>query len=505
MAVIKNISYFLFALVLSKPLGFILSFILAKALGPADFGVWITLVLLVSYSPIACLGTVEALVKKVPFHRGRNEHREIQELEDSIMGSVILAAFFILAVACVALLFLPDMLWGMDSHLTAVMLVAAATMFFSGFFYYRLSAYENFKAVGTLDFFRSVVALLFMGGLGWKWSLKGVVFGYLLHEASVCGLAIYFNVRTVGKVGWSFQKTRLISVVRIGFPITVLWWTLTLTGTVDRVVLGSMLGPLAVGHYGLGISLGSILGLIPMAVGRVLYPKVNMEFGKNVGAAAMKKIVLAPSLALGTLLANVQVVVLVVMPFLYNEFLPKYQLGLHAGQILILGGFFGCMLRNGDNFLIAANHETAFLKFIVLTLVFNIVADVSLVKAGLGIEGIALGTSLSALLLTTIVWRKVLVGLEFSGQQIWTSLLNLYLPGLLLIGIILVVHFTYPAAIHTFNWLTVVCGIFVVLLLNSLLFCHPVYREAMQSWAKRLLKMRNDYLMRRSPVGGRVG
>ena len=55
---LTNIIYFFVAIVLAKFIGGFTTIFLAKILQPADYGVWMTMLLIVSYSPIVCFGTV---------------------------------------------------------------------------------------------------------------------------------------------------------------------------------------------------------------------------------------------------------------------------------------------------------------------------------------------------------------------------------------------------------------------------------------------------------------
>jgi O-antigen/teichoic acid export membrane protein len=482
MSALKNIFYFLAAAVLSKPLGFLLSLVIAKSLGPADFGVWVTLQLIVSYSPIIGLGTVETLLKLVPRYLGRRDMHRVHEIENSVIGSIALAAFIVIGAAFFLLLLFPSTLRGISSSLLAMMLIASATSFVTGYFYTRFAAYENFKAAGSMDFLRSSLALVFVGSMVWLWGLRGAVAGYVLHELGTCVLTTLINVRCHGKVRLTLRRDLFIQSVRVGFPITVLWWVLTLTGSVDRVVLGSLLGPLAVGHYGLALSIVNVLYLLPVVVGRVLYPQLNRHIGRADESGSTKQIVLIPTLALGTLLANMQLALLVTMPYLYNRLLPKYHPGLTAGQILMLGAFFGCVMRNGANYLIAVNQERVFIKYIVLTLLFNVISDVSLVKAGFGIAGVALGTSLAGLLLTTLVWRRVLIRLGF--VRVWTTLLVIYLPITLVVGATVCLRLAYSTAFTTFDGSAVTRGLGLLVLVNGLLYCSSTYRAEFQSWRR---------------------
>jgi O-antigen/teichoic acid export membrane protein len=462
--------------------------VLAKALGPQEFGVWITLLLIVTYSPIISLGSVETLVKKVPYFLGRNEKERVREVESSVLGSLTLSAGVILALALAALLVLPLTAIKISRYIVAMWLVTIAISYFSAYFYQRFCAYENFKMTGATDACRSVLSLLLVGGLGWVWGLRGAVAGFFLQEIGVFGIAASLNIRAYGAPGISFRKDLIVNAVRIGFPITLLLWVLGLSASVDRVVLGSLLGAVSVGYYGLGMSVAGILALIPMVVGRVLYPKVNKQFGENPDSESMKRVVVAPSLALGTLAVNMQAVLLVGAPFLYCVMLPKYRPGLLAGQILILGSFFGALMRNGTNYLIATNHERIFLKYIAATLVFNIVFDVGLVRAGFGTEGVAVGTSLAGLFLTTLVWRRTLKGLGFAGRRQWGAMFELFLPIIVLTLVFCCLWVFHRTMFQKPGLSLAPIGVLLLVLVNGILWCIPVYRNEMIAWKNRVLR-----------------
>jgi O-antigen/teichoic acid export membrane protein len=490
MSAIKNISFFLVAIILSKALGFLQSFVVAKALGPANFGVWVTLLLLVSYAPIFSLGTVETLLKKVPYYLGRNELQHVREIENSVLGSIVLSAILVGLLALMTPFVLPLTTFNIGVPLAVMLMMTIAISYFSAYFYHRFSAYENFKMTGTMDAIRSAVCLIFVGGMAWAWGLSGAVTGFLLHEIVMFCIITSLNIRSHGRPGINFHRKSIIGAIWVGLPISLLWWVLTLTASVDRLVLGGMLGAVAVGYYALGISLSGILFLVPTVVGRVLYPKVNKHFGQNADAASMKRVVLAPTLALGTLLVNFQICLLVCTPLFYNQLLPKYKPGLMAGQILILGSFFVCLFRNGANYLIAANQERLFLKYIVATLVFNVLFDVGLVWAGFGTEGVALGTSLAGLFLTTLVWRRVLNGLGFQRRQQWATVFGLYLPMIVLVFAFGCLRLLHLASFQTFNMAGVLMGVLLLVIVNGMLWCFPIYRTEMRIWKKTLRRKR---------------
>ncbi len=474
--------------VLSKGLSFVQAFAVAKALGPADFGVWVTLLLVASYGPILCLGTVEAMLKQVPFFRGRNDPDRVKETEDGVMGSIVLSAVLVVAIGIASPAFAPAVFPDIPVFLVATILVTIGISYFSAYFYHRFAAYENFRMTGFLDFFRAAAALIWIGGLGWFRGLPGAIGGYFLHELTTCVLSIVLNVRCYGKVGVSFRRVLLVSAVRIGFPITIVWWILILQNSVDRVVLGGLLGPLAVGHYGLGISITAMLAVMPMVVGRVLYPKVNMQIGLKADEGALRRLVLTPTMVLGALLANMQLLILALMPILYNELLPKYRPGLLSAQILIIGCFSACLLRNGANYLIAANKERLFLKYVFVSLVFNVVADVVAVKCGWGIEGVAVGTSAAGFLLNVLVWRRALRNLGFHRSALWSQIAALYLPQVFLGVTIAAIHVAFGGFLENIGPSSIGLTALAVFLLNAGLGWVPIYRREILSWRRILVR-----------------
>jgi O-antigen/teichoic acid export membrane protein len=492
MTVIRNISYFLFAVILSRAMGFFQSYLVARALGPKDFGIWATLLLVVSYAPILCLGTLESLLKQVPYYLGRNDLPRTHEIESTVLGSLVLSAVLVVVLALLTPLVLPFTSFNVEVWLTIMVLATIAINYFSSFFYLRFSAYENFKMTGAMDAVRAACAFVFVGGLGWVWGLRGVAVGYLLHEIAMFVIISGLNISQHGRPGISFRKESILQAIRVGLPISLLWWVLTLTASLDRLVLGGMLGATVVGYYAFGISLAGMLFLVPTVVGRVLYPRVNKHVGANANVESMKRVVLAPTLALGTLLINTQIGLLICVPFIYNVLLPKYRPGLFAGQILILGLYGYCLFRNAANYLIAANQERLFLKFIVITLVFNFVFDVSLVKVGFGMAGVAAGTSLAGFFLNTIVWRRVLIGLGFDRRQQWRAMLELYLPLLAAVVVLGAMGLSLRTLrlFQSFDIRSIALGILALVLVNGLLWSIPMYRTEAATWIKKIRRNR---------------
>jgi O-antigen/teichoic acid export membrane protein len=425
---LNNIIYFLSAVVFSKILGVGTSFLTAKILEPADYGVLVTMFLIISYAPILCLGTVETLIKQFPYYRGRGELEKARDVEESVLASIVLAALFMVLIGFTFDFFVPIDYHEYSVSIVRMTFITSAICFFSGYFYNRLTAHQNFKAVGLIDTIRAILRFVFLIFLGWLWGLKGVIWGLCVHELLTCLYSAYMSNKACGKIGLNFNPRLMGEMVRIGFPITIVIWIFILQSSADRVVSMSMLGAAKTGYYGLGNSIISMLILIPQVVARVLYPKINEGVGKNLTQQDLSVFVVTPARGLSLILPLLTGILIFTAPPAYALIFPKYLPGLQSAQILLLGSFFTCMLSSGTNYLIAHNRLNVLLAYSLICLAANFTGNIVLVRLGLDINGIAVSACLSGALLTSLIWLAVFKNMGYSGFDQFKKLLSLFSP-----------------------------------------------------------------------------
>ena len=144
---IRHFLYVLVAVVLAKFIGSFTSFFIARYLSPADYGIWISLMLIVSYSPIVCLGTVEALVKQYPYYVGKGDIERAREVEAGVFGSVIASGAVLVFVGCLML----TIVWfgnvSADLLLAGIVVMSAAIVFLAAFF---IIVFQRIKTLSFL-------------------------------------------------------------------------------------------------------------------------------------------------------------------------------------------------------------------------------------------------------------------------------------------------------------------------------------------------------------------
>jgi O-antigen/teichoic acid export membrane protein len=473
---LRNILWIFASIVLAKAIGIVTSLLIPKILGPANYGIWVTMLLILQYAPIASLGTVEALIKQFPYHAARGEIEEARGIEEGVFGSIIVGSVLWLLLGLLFPLVMVVQAFQPVFPMMRVMVLAASLGLFSAFFSFRLVAHQRFKLVGLTDTFRSVALFVLLVSFSYAWSLNGSAFGYLASEFIVCMLLAIVSTYACGKIGVKFAPHLLLELIKIGLPITIVWWIYILQTSAGSLISMTFLGKTATGYLGLGISASSILVLIPDAVNRVLYPRINEEVGKSSNNKSMERVVITPSRIISLMLALFIGLLLLILPTLYKEFFLKFWPGLLCGQILFLGAFFSCLVRSGANYLIAKDKQALLLRYVLISLVTNVLGNIFLIKIGLGIEGIALGTAFSSVLLTTLVWMSVFRIMGYDNAEQWKALFNLYYPLILTIFLILVIKVLFRGALLESSFLSFLyMGLFLTIFLgiSSLV---PFYR-----------------------------
>ena len=475
---IKNIFYVFTSATLAKLIGAVTALILPKLLDPGNYGAWVMLLLVISYAPIVALGTVEALLRQYPYYIGRGESVKARECEESVLGSICLTALFLIICGIFSSLIIADT--GLIAYRQEITLIffTAAISSFSQFYYFRYAAHQIFKAFSILDTLRAIVNLLFVCVFAWLWGLKGAVIGYLLVEVIVCISSGILSIHQCGNVRIRFDREGIWEAIKIGFPITIIWWALTLQSSVDRVVSSSFLGKEMTGYYGLGISIVSMMVLIPRTVNRVLYPRINEEMGKNTGVPQLAKFVISPVRILSLFIPLFIGSLIIILPTVYKFVFPKYYQGMPSAQILLIGFFFASLIGNGTNYLIAKNKQRIIFIFVLICLIFNVASAIYLVSIGLSIVGVAVSTCLTSALLATLIWRLALQYLEYNTLEQWRGIAEIYSPIFLMAFLFFIYLTIFPEFIRSTGIMSLVYSlIFSITYLLVIIFLPPFNKK----------------------------
>jgi O-antigen/teichoic acid export membrane protein len=474
--------------------------VLAKILAPADYGKWMALLLIPSYGTIACFGTVETLLKQYPYYLGKGNKGEALRVEGDVLGAIIESGLVFLTLGLTLNFILDVRLLGSLGEYFVFMIMAAPLGFLTAFFLNRFAAHQDFRLFGLADSVRSILTFVLLMIMSWLLGIFGTVLGWVVVEIMMCLLLWFLSFRVLGYIKPSFGVKRFIALAKIGFPITMVWWFFMLQGTVDRVISISMLGEVSTGYYGLGLSLVSVLILIPLSLGQVLYPKINEVIGSNAKSETLNNLVLLPAQALSILVSWMAGLLIFVAPWIYLDLFPKYGPGLFSAQILIIGAFFACLTRNAINYLIATNRQNLLLWFSLVALVIKAAGNFIMVFFGTGIEGIGLSTLLSGAILTTLIWMYTFKGMGYNLSERWKASGILYMPFLVLILATSLIRLLFKSALTASGLMSIVFSIIFSIIFSISIIVIPSLRYRI---AEIVLLVKNS--VEGNPISKNIG
>jgi O-antigen/teichoic acid export membrane protein len=131
---------------------------------------------------------------------------------------------------------------------------------------------RSFLLVGALNLGKSAgfaaLALAVVYGLGDHRAIQVAGAQLMANWLCVLGSIAFLAWRGLGLPNWSYLR----SCVRVGRRAVAINWVSFLNQRADQYLVNALLGPAAVGLYGIAVSLGELVTQVPGFMGMVLFP-----------------------------------------------------------------------------------------------------------------------------------------------------------------------------------------------------------------------------------------
>lgn len=392
--------------IISQGLGIIAIFAVAGLLEPADFGILNGVTLVLVYGAYMELGALSTMGRDLPYHFGKGDMGKAASIEGAARRTTIFGA--ILAALIVILFsFLPIHSAKMALGLRAMAIVLILQNVYT---YHRtvLRSHNHFKELGQQQVLLAAVSLVLAVLFVYYLRYEGRLIAAILTQAVILIYALYRNPWIVIP---AFNLSEIWSVIRVGLPILMSGFVLSLLATIDRLMVITFLGEKQLGYFGLAILLTSAVTLIPSMANQVLYPRITHQYGSTDNSIEqLRTFVLIPPAILSALLPILIGSLYLSLPLIIRIFLPAYIPGISAARIVIVGIFFFGILGLTDYFLVTIGKLRVYALFGCIALFFNIVLDYLFLKLGYGIEGIAVGGTL----ITYFLYSCIVIGYALS-------------------------------------------------------------------------------------------
>ncbi|MGD8787126.1 MAG: oligosaccharide flippase family protein [Phycisphaerales bacterium] len=327
--------------------GLVRGFFVAKYLGPSDFGLLKAAQLIVMLNKFGNLGFKSAATREVGHFKGaRQLERADRAKSAAYSGEFLLASLFFLIGVCSSLFFESFML-------VAVILLASGQLFISKI----LGIYNTEAVIEKKIFLYSNI--LFWPGLISSLAIIAVV--PFLKIYAVLGISILATLiscmiykKTIGTNVkfdvYNIDKTELIRLLRIGFPLTLASLAYGSYRYSERILVGSLLGLEALGFYSLAMMpMDCMLNLLLLPV-KVRKVNINELLGQN-KLQDVHKMVIKETIAIFTLALISIPLLWFAVDILISLLLSGYTEAILASKILLLAlpfraisGYFNTVL-----------------------------------------------------------------------------------------------------------------------------------------------------------------
>jgi O-antigen/teichoic acid export membrane protein len=334
--------------------GVVRAVLLAKILGPMQRGVFNGVGLVTQYCGNCNIGLVHGMNKLMPLWMGGGDREGARRLQDTAFtgtlfltgttaGGVLLLAFG------APLGFAVQTRMGLGFG-AALLLVSQGQLLLTSL----LRTYGDYPLMGKALLAGCAGEFVMALSLGRLWGAAGAVLGLVLGG---CLSYLWVLKGTKVRIQWRLHREEIKVLLSAGVPLLLLALADQFYRTADGAILLKMRHAQALGMYGIGLRLAAFLYNIPGAVGYVLFPRFLETYGRERDPAALRRLLLAPTIALVALVPLLSGIAFFLLGPLVAGYLSAYLPGLASMRILALGGILLGIAVPTDAFLVAVGRH----------------------------------------------------------------------------------------------------------------------------------------------------
>ncbi len=356
------------------------------------FGYWKLWQLLFTYAPALQFGIINGSNRNIPFYKGaKNQDLLIKTLQVSWLSSLVGSLLIGIISYLVAYSSAKNLDITAHSWLPISLALATASWTFLGSCFSLLRSLELFQSFSLIQAITSL-ALLIALPLIYQLQLVGFLLSTAL--ASVMGIILSLWILR-SYLGLAWHSGVLKDLVAIGIPILIVGLSYSFLTTLDRVLISSLMGADKVGDYSLAILTFTTFSLLPLTISQYFYPRISATLGET-GSPMRAYEVALQQIRLSGLVTTLAVIVgAMLIPFLVRRFLPDYAIGISAALALLPANIALSFVGGTANWLNSVRKQRLYLSTQVLAILLSLGFSLMFYGLGLGITGIALGSSLA--------------------------------------------------------------------------------------------------------------
>ena len=428
--------------ILAAIISFFTRIILARELGPKDYGLFYAVYTLIFFFLFfRDLGVNAALVKYIPEFKVKKKFNAIKtSIVSVIIMQVISSTVLITGFLIASNYLVKNYFKNPDSKVIIILLL----LYVVGSIFFRLykRVFQGLQKIKLYALFEPLknITFLLLTLLFFRMNLG--VYAPALAYAILCFLLVIiftpvllknfnffsYKVKNTGKI------TKLL--LMFGLPLFATAIGGKFISNIDTLILTNFANLTAVGIYNVILPSASLFLYFGSAISSVMFPLVSELWAKKDKKTISTSISLIHRYSFLIILPPALIILSFAKLFIEVFFGIDYISGAVALQILIIGMLFYVVAGINHNIISAIGRPQTVAKIIISAAILNTVANIILIPR-FGINGAAISTTLSYILALILSTNRVLyyVKAEFP-KKIW---LKLFFAGAVFISVILII------------------------------------------------------------------
>ncbi|NJB67648.1 O-antigen/teichoic acid export membrane protein [Desulfobaculum xiamenense] len=388
----RTIAEYALSNVFRQGLGIVSAVVRPMLLSPELYGLWNLLKTIPPYASFAHLGARPAARYRIPYNAGGGADAENTRIEDTIfVGSLLTNLPIVIGASAWAFIgeSTPEARWGM--------LTVAAWILLNWYHEHLLTlqkAHQGFRAISAANYVISL-AMFCLLPLILVMSIYGLYASMLLATAAGT-LILRRDLRRSQRPRFDFRL--YADLVRHGLPIMLFTLTVLAARTCDRFLIASLIGTRELGYYGIATMILTFIMNIPTATREVMEPQLMRDLHVADEDTALRDYLFRPLFTTAYAMPLILAPVFTLAPTAVRLLLPQYVPGIPSVHILAAGSFFLGLIYITRGIVVARGWQTSAAIVGGCAVALNIALSAGLVRAGFGIEGVAVGASVGYVL-----------------------------------------------------------------------------------------------------------
>jgi O-antigen/teichoic acid export membrane protein len=395
--ILKDTASLNIALIIGQGLAVLQTLIIMRFLDPAMYGLWLGLMILLSYSSFAHMGLEYGMGMRLLYHQGQGNVARVTPIQDTAFtmwsGLSLILALSVFGYA----LFIPQSspIEKLGLIIISGLIISEQQIAFLG--RWQTSYLKDFKLVSLSSILRALLSFVLFVPLAYLYNVTGVMIGALVVSGI---MLIFWWVKTSYRPHIQFSWDAFWEILRIGFPILLVVLGGILISTVDRLIVLNLLGAASLGYYGItSFGGGSVYQLLSQAGGS-MGPHMVEDLGRSGGSVqSLHKYLIKPTLLFSYISVLLITGLVFFVPFLVTWLLPRYVPGILAFYIFTSGFFFLSIILTANNILNGVLMIKGTQRFVVyiqcIAIVMEIFSAILFIHVGWDIAGVALASALT--------------------------------------------------------------------------------------------------------------